>query len=96
MANRPPIFWLTKDAQTDFFPIWLSGFTPVQVWSTEQQSFTDEQLTTAEGLPIYEASAMIHLGYRGELSPVKVRVATRDTPPVVHLISETLELSDDL
>lgn len=90
MSTRPIILWINKQ-QIGFIPIWLSQFEPVAIWDSEQNRYTDEQMCTSEGVPIFQASAMARQGFRGDLSPIKIRIATDDIPPKVQLISEQLE-----
>ena len=57
-------------------------FSPVNRWDAEARRFTDVQDETAEGLPIWQAEALIRTGYRAALTPVQVRYAGLTAPSI--------------
>lgn len=58
-----------------------TGFEPVQVWDNENRRFTDEQLKK-DGLPVWQADALLPTGWGAQLSPVSVRMASASKPTI--------------
>lgn len=55
-------------------------FTPVMEFNREERTFTDVQQKDDNGLPLWEAEALIKTGWNGDLTPVRLRMAS-STPP---------------
>lgn len=58
-----------------------SGFEPVRVWDNENRVFTDKQ-QEKDGVPVWQANALLPTGWGAELSPVSVRMAAASKPAI--------------
>ena len=75
--TTPPIIW-ADSALLAVLPL-TKGFEPVRVWSAEERQYTAVQ-EQAEGIPVWEAQALWHIGYGRDLTPVKIRTTSPVLP----------------
>lgn len=78
MSNRTILLWVT-DALAASLPL-TKGFSAVRVWDNESRSFTEKQDTNDEGLPVWEAEALLQTGWNAQLTPVRIRCASATQP----------------
>lgn len=81
MSNSSrPILW--PSLETIETMALTQSFSPVNRWDAEAGRFSDVQDETAEGLPIWQAEALIRTGYRATVTPVQVRYAGLTAPAI--------------
>lgn len=59
-----------------------SEFSPVFAWDSTNNRRTDVQQTDDHGLPIWEADALLKMGWDPHVTPVRVRVPLAHRPTV--------------
>lgn len=72
------MIWVT-DELAQHLPI-TKEFQPVQVWDNENRTFKDEQAKDEDGTPLYESEALLQTGFRAEITPVRLRMASKNPP----------------
>lgn len=58
------------------------AFEPVNVWDNASRQFLDQQETNPQGVPIWEASALMAVGWGADLEPVRIRMASQTKPAI--------------
>lgn len=83
MANTssPIILWCTP-AMASVMPL-SKPFEPVRIWDNDARTFKDGQAVTDDGVPIWEAEALLQVGWGRTNTPVKLRMSAALRPDVV-------------
>ena len=79
MANS--IIWASTPDLLSALPL-TQGFKPVFEWDNEARKFTTTQ-QKKQGLPVWEAEALMQTGWGAKLEAVSVRVAATSCPNIV-------------
>lgn len=79
MANPTPILWLPEKFAAAL-PV-VKNVEPVVEWDGEARRFTDKQVTKDE-VPVWRVSALIGIGWGGDLTPVEVRIVSQTKPDI--------------
>lgn len=80
MANNSKLY-MTISYETAKTLKLLKAPKPWCLWDSELGSYSDEQETTANGAPLWKATAMISLGWTPEKTPVVIRFPYWDGKP---------------
>lgn len=78
MTKGTLMLWITEEIAA-VFPL-TKAFEPVRVWDEKESKFTDEQQTDERGTPIWESEALLKMGWGANLTPIRVRMASRTQP----------------
>lgn len=57
-------------------------FEPVQVWDNENRQFLDRQETNPQGVPLWESSALLAVGWGADIDSVRIRMASQTKPAI--------------
>ena len=77
MSNNRLIMWPSPEV-LQAMPL-SKTFEPQNSWDNEARQWSSEQ-EILEGLPVWKSEALMHVGYGRALTPVEVRVLSKDKP----------------
>lgn len=80
MATNTMMIWV-DDALARALAL-TKNFEPVRVWDNEARAFSEAQDKTDAGVPVWEAEALIPMGWGAKVTPVRVRMASESAPTV--------------
>lgn len=79
MANHSEIIWVDEPLAA-VLPL-TQDFVPVQRWNADLKAFDDvQEVDEQTKLPLWQSECLLKLGYRGQLTPCRVRMASANKP----------------